>query len=155
MAKKKDILERQFDELEEKLKKLNNYSEQFSNYYKLGKSKIGMARSNFIDGSHYIDRGLVILRRYLEDPKVQSYSKKIKELMCKIEKIKYHLNQINKIMLRSDEIADIFLEVIYEQVIRKALIINDQANKRFDYKFQNGLWAEFMEKFEHKIWNSK
>jgi hypothetical protein len=152
---KKDIFDRQFQELEEKLRRLNNYKEQFLKYYKIGKGKIGIARSNFIDGSHFIDKALTILRRYLEDSKAPKYSEKINELIRKIEKIKYYTNEIKKIMLTNEEVADVFLEIIYEQVIRKALIINDQADKRFDSKFKDGLWAQFMEDIEHKIWNSK
>jgi chaperonin cofactor prefoldin len=151
MQAKKDILEKQFDELENRLKKLNEYKEQFRNYYTKAKTKIFGAKNSFIDGAFFLDRALLILRKYLEDGTVPVYKEKVENLINTLEKVKYHIKEIEKIFPLRDEIIDVFAEVIYEQVVRKALILNDQANKRFDNRFNSPLWEEFMKKFEHLV----
>jgi hypothetical protein len=151
MPSKKDILEKQFDELENRLKKINEYKEQFRDYYTKAKTKIFGAKNNFIDGAYFLDRALVILRKYLENGTVPVYKEKVEDLINRLEKVKRLIKEIEKVFPNREEVIDVFAEVIYEQVVRKALILNDQANKRFDNRFNSPLWEEFMKKFEHLI----
>jgi DNA repair exonuclease SbcCD ATPase subunit len=151
MPSKKDILEKQFDELENRLKKLNEYKEQFRNYYTKAKSKIFGAKNSFIDGAFFLDRALLVLRKYLENGTVPVYREKVEDLINRLEKVKSLVKEIEKVFPDREEIIDVFAEVIYEQVVRKALILNDQANKRFDNRFNSPIWEEFMTKFEHLV----
>ena len=76
---------------------------------------------------------------------------KIYEIEEKLKKAKKYIQKTGENIPDKREISDIFMDLIYGYVITKALKINDQCGKKFDWFFKTEEYEQFMKKFEHKI----